>query len=284
MATSGFEIVERFVRSKAGGNDGGDDGILVLEDAVLLADGTSARGDRRVEGRSPGRFAVDTITQALGRRLGAEADLRAVADRLTERLGRSLEAVGATDETRAAYVLVAYVAPRQEIWRVGDARFLIDGRGHPPEMPVDAVAAAARALLLRCHLMAGAALEDLMIEDPGRAMIAPLLDLQHVLRNLDVEDGYGAIDGRPVPERFLEVVPVPAATREIVLASDGYPVLKRSLAASEAALSELLADDPLCMERFPQTKGLQPGQVSFDDRSYVRLRLAPGGTGPGLSG
>jgi hypothetical protein len=62
---------------------------------------------------------------------------------------------------------------------------------------------------------------------------------------------------------------VPAG--ELVIASDGYPVIERSLARSEATLARLLAKDPWCVGELLGTKGVGPGQVSFDDRAYLRL-------------
>ena len=59
----------------------------------------------------------------------------------------------------------------------------------------------------------------------------------------------------------------------IVLASDGYPVLKGTLAESERELSEILKNDPLCYKVYCSTKGLKKGNVSFDDRSYIRFSL-----------
>jgi glycerophosphoryl diester phosphodiesterase len=45
------------------------------------------------------------------------------------------------------------------------------------------------------------------------------------------------------------------------------------LEASEQALQEILRDDPLLFRKYKATKGLQPGNVSFDDRAYVKIEL-----------
>ena len=54
--------------------------------------------------------------------------------------------------------------------------------------------------------------------------------------------------------------------------SDGYPFLKGTLHESEEALVCQLRDDPLCIRSFKATKGLMLGNVSFDDRCYLRFR------------
>lgn len=59
--------------------------------------------------------------------------------------------------------------------------------------------------------------------------------------------------------------------KTIVLASDGYPYLKDSLEASEHALQGVLRDDPLLFRTYKATKGIQQGNLSFDDRAYVKI-------------
>jgi hypothetical protein len=69
------------------------------------------------------------------------------------------------------------------------------------------------------------------------------------------------------------VHPVPEEIDELVIASDGYPFIGETLAASESELARLLAIDPWCVAELAGTKGVRPGQVSFDDRAYLRVRL-----------
>lgn len=62
-----------------------------------------------------------------------------------------------------------------------------------------------------------------------------------------------------------------SASSEIVLASDGYPFLKPTLAESEEALANQIANDPQNISSFIATKGLVEGNKSFDDRTYIRF-------------
>ena len=58
-----------------------------------------------------------------------------------------------------------------------------------------------------------------------------------------------------------------------MLASDGYPTLLPTLHESEKALAQHLTDDPQNITDFIATKGLVDGNVSFDDRAYIKLTI-----------
>ena len=57
------------------------------------------------------------------------------------------------------------------------------------------------------------------------------------------------------------------------MASDGYPVLKETLEETEEALKIVLETDPLCFRQYKSAKGLQKGNNSFDDRTYIKFEL-----------
>ena len=71
----------------------------------------------------------------------------------------------------------------------------------------------------------------------------------------------------------LLIIPVSDPLAEIVLASDGYPRLFPSLAETEAFLAKLLEEDPLCYKQYRSTKGRYAGNISFDDRAYLRFQI-----------
>ena len=79
---------------------------------------------------------------------------------------------------------------------------------------------------------------------------------------------YAVIDGTPI---YMGGTRLIRACREVVLASDGYPFLLPTLRDSEEALARQLKDDPQNLSFFLATKGIVEGNLSFDDRAYVRL-------------
>lgn len=58
---------------------------------------------------------------------------------------------------------------------------------------------------------------------------------------------------------------------DVVLASDGYPIMRPTLAESEQELERLRREDPRLVNEFRTTKGFTPELRSFDDRTYVRF-------------
>ena len=49
--------------------------------------------------------------------------------------------------------------------------------------------------------------------------------------------------------------------------------MKDTLEGSEQALQEILRDDPLLFRQYKSTKGMKEGDISFDDRTYVKLQI-----------
>lgn len=160
---------------------------------------------------------------------------------------------------------IVYSRRHDEIWMVGDCQCLVDGVLHDNPKPYEAEIAKRRAQRIRELLDKGRSISDLQQRDEGREFILP--DLIASCRNQNKT--YAVIDGFDIP---LDKVKVAKGGHEMVLASDGYPHLCPTLSESEAALSKLLAEDPLCISLHPATKGLMKGQKSFDDRAYIRFQ------------
>ena len=89
---------------------------------------------------------------------------------------------------------------------------------------------------------------------------------------------YAVVDGFKIPRQKVKVFTFDFESWTIVLASDGYPVLRPTLAQSEAALAEQRTQDPLNIGANPSapfvaTKAFSEGFTSFDDRSYIRFTI-----------
>ncbi len=266
-----MKIIESFTEGKLRDAEVSEDKIIVTKDFVVVLDGATSKTSPKLDGKAGGRFAVDTA-EPLFQRLPADIDVFALVKLLSEGLKAETQkhALPGTAEP-PTYGLLAYSVARREIWRLGDAHFMVDGKAYMGSKELDEIAIAARAAMVDAMLQRGMAEKEILSNDVGRNFIQPLLNVQHYLaNNADAKYGYGVIDGRDVPEKFIEVFKVPEA-KEIVFASDGYPELFPTLEQSEKHLFDLLKTDPLLYKTFKSTKALAPGQVSYDDRAYIRF-------------
>jgi hypothetical protein len=256
------EVVERFVLGKRADPALCEDAIVVTAAHAAVVDGATDVSGRRYDGVTGGRWAMAACVEAV-RALPAGVDAYAAVEALT----RALAGPDEPANERPSASVTIYSAARREVWQVGDVGFRYAGMsGRPPRKLVDEVAAAFRAAVIAAEAAAGTP----VVGDPGRAAARALIGRQGFLRNTLGPYGYAAVDGRPVPRSLVVVREVPDG--ELVIASDGYPVIEATLAESEATLARLLEADPACVDELKGTKGLRDGQVSFDDRAYLRLR------------
>lgn len=268
-------VVERFLAARHPDQPNAD--VIVIGDHVVaVVDGSTAKA-----WEAPGPTGVDVAAAVADVLRTAPADTTlqdtvAAATSAVAAIG-DLDSRPATERPCATFAAIHL--PRREVWRVGDEQVLIGSRLVPSTGVGEGDVAERRAAVLREHLAAGASVDELRADDPGRAAVMPSLRELAGRRNTAEGQGYGAIDGAGVPERYLEVIPVPDDVAEVVLGTDGYPDLRPTLAGSESALAARLAEDPLMITPPPATKGLTPGADSFDDRAYVRVRLELAGGG-----
>ncbi|MFC6082654.1 hypothetical protein [Sphaerisporangium aureirubrum] len=264
------------------GPGAGEDRTVVLEDergvwCAAVVDGSTDKSGRIHAGATGGALAAEQVVRTLRRLPPGTAPAAAVAE-ITADLHRLRARWGIEDDDPLGPSAAAAVAlPRQGlVWRVGDVHIGIAHPGgtwrrHDGGKAVDRALAATRAAYLHALLATGATPGDLAADDPGRTVILPVLQRQAALANRPGPYGYGALDGRPVPGRFVDVVPLPPGAHEMVLASDGYLRPDPTLEAAEHLLAESLRTDPLRIGDHPATKGVTPGARSFDDRTYLRL-------------
>ena len=268
-----MHVIEQFLRSKNGNPDGGDDRIVVTDHFAAVLDGSTSKSDLI----DPD--VATQITQELIENLPPGAKFQKLVGRVTERLHSVFEEhglLGLISEAprhRSSTTLAAYSRARREIWLVGDSQARFWGEVYSEDKEIDRITAELRTLWLTLESLAGTSVEEMVEEGLGRKFIMPLLQQQNRLRALPPEHpwSFGALDGYPVAEEHLKVIPVPKSVREVVLATDGYPVILDTLAETEVRLMEALEEDPLCVDQLRGTKPVQPGAESFDDRAYLRL-------------
>ena len=266
-----YVLIEQFCKSKTGVEQDCEDLVFVSNQYIAVIDGATSKSSARLEGKTGGRIAAECIAHCLAHpSWGAGADARTVVDAIQASL-KAFSQNMSHDSVHLCASAVIFSVEKRQVWAVGDCQFMLNGVLYTFGKKVDTILSETRSLAIQMLLASGIKEEELLKEDKAREIIYPLLKMQRVLENKTSEYGYSVFsDYGEIP--FISIKDVPEGI-ELVLASDGYPELKPSLAESEVALEQLLKKDPLCYKTFKSTKGLSSGQISFDDRSYVRFKL-----------
>lgn len=176
-------------------------------------------------------------------------------------------------EERLTASVIIYSASKREVWMIGDCQALIGGVHYDNPKPADILAAKIRSAFIKKKIAEKVPFSYFLDRDEGREQIVPLIIDCCKFQNDDANDrlGFSVIDGFKVAASHVRIIKVSESEKEVILASDGYPILKSSLRETEEALALQLKHDPLCINTFLSTKGIMNGRKSFDDRSYLRI-------------
>lgn len=275
-----MEILEQFIQGKKLNQEECEDGLFVGEHYIAVVDGATSSSGVKLPTKTPGRLAMELVVGAMNH-LEPSAEAEAALLSLNQKIADSYAEAGVYKSMKSSPVdrwsasAVVYSIARHELWFIGDCQALVDGVLVTNTKLVDDVTAGARALFLEACLKSGQSLEGLQRHDVGREYIFPLLQRQSYFQNgtSPSEFNFAALDGFFSDTNLIKIVPVPKSAHEIALASDGYPELLPTLAESEKALQAVLTEDPLLFRKYKSAKGLQPGNNSFDDRTYVRVKI-----------
>ena len=277
-----------------------EDGMVVTDDFIAVIDGSTSKTPKHLNpDMKNGRYAMMLISEYIREELKTDASVDEFCQGVTayiynkvyEKLGVE-ERLKEHPEERLTASAILYSRTRNEVWMVGDCQAIIAGKLYENGKPYEEKIARKRVELIEQGLSPAEA----------RKQIEPLL-IKAMLSGQN--QTYTVIDGFPVYREGVKVVSVsdsssvqdsvspsdscsvqdpvscsgsasasdtiPSSSSEIVLASDGYPFLEPTLAASEAALAEQIANDPQNIRSFIATKGIVEGNKSFDDRTYIRF-------------
>lgn len=277
-----------------------EDGMVVTDDFIAVIDGSTSKTPKHLNpDMKNGRYAMMLISEYIREELKADASVDEFCQGVTayiynkvyEKLGVE-ERLKEHPEERLTASAILYSRTRNEVWMVGDCQAIIAGKLYENGKPYEEKIARKRVELI----------EQGFSPAEARKQIEPLL-IKAMLSGQN--QTYTVIDGFPIYREGVKVVSVsdsssvqdsvspsdscsvqdpvscsgsasasdtiPSSSSEIVLASDGYPFLKPTLAASEAALAEQIANDPQNIHSFIATKGIVEGNKSFDDRTYIRF-------------
>ena len=258
-----------------------------------------------------GRYAMMLISEYIQEELKADASVddfcqgvtAFIYNKVYEKLGVE-ERLKEHPEERLTASAILYSRTRNEVWMVGDCQAIIDGKLYENGKPYEEKIARKRVELIEQGLSPAEArkqIEPLLIKAmlSGQNQTYTVIDGFPIYRegvkvvsvsdsssvqgsvsssdSSSVQDSVSSSDSCSVQDPVScsgstsASDTIPSSSSEIVLASDGYPFLKPTLAASEAALAEQIANDPQNIRSFIATKGIVEGNKSFDDRTYIRF-------------
>lgn len=259
-----------------------EDGLVVTADFIAVIDGSTSKTPHHLSpDMKNGRYAMVLISEYIQHELKPESTVEDFCEGVTSYIYNMYRKLGiekrlqAHPEERLTASAILYSKAKNEVWMVGDCQAIIDGKLYENNKPFEDIVARRRVELIRQGFT----------PQEARKTIEPLL-IQAMLEGQNKT--YTVIDGFPIYQKGMKVVSLnapqknvetdvadslPLPTKEIVLASDGYPFLKPTLTESEEALAHLLAYDPQCTHEFIATKGIVVGNKSFDDRTYIRFQI-----------
>ena len=262
-----------------------EDGLVMMDDFIAVIDGSTSKTPKHLSpDMKNGRYAMMLISEYIQQEMKADATVDEFCEGITAYIYNKVylpmgieEQLRLHPEERLTASAIIYSNQKKEVWMVGDCQAIINGKLYDNSKPYEQEIAQKRVELIAQGLSPAEA----------RKQIEPLL-IKAMLSGQN--QTYTVIDGFPIYREGVKIValkmkpasssietyfqehPKPVSSpNEVVLASDGYPFLKPTLAESEAALAHLIAHDPQCIHDFIATKGLVAGNKSFDDRTYVRF-------------
>lgn len=271
-----------------------EDGMVVTDDFIAVIDGSTSKTPKHLNpDMKNGRYAMMLISEYIREELKANASVddfcqgvtAYIYNKVYEKLGVE-ERLKEHPEERLTASAILYSRTRNEVWMVGDCQAIIAGKLYENGKPYEEKIARKRVELIAQGLSPAEArkqIEPLLIEAmlSGQNQTYTVIDGFPIYRegvkvvsvsdSSSVQDSVPALDSVPCSDSASASDTIPSSSSEIVLASDGYPFLKPTLAASEAALAEQIANDPQNIRSFIATKGIVEGNKSFDDRTYIRF-------------
>jgi hypothetical protein len=273
-----------------------EDGLVMTDDFIAVIDGSTSKTPKHL---SPymknGRYAMMLISEYIRKELKMDASVddfcqgvtAYIYNKVYEKLGME-ERLKEHPEERLTASAILYSRTRNEVWMVGDCQAIIDGKLYENGKPYEQEIARKRVELIEQGLSPAEArkqIEPLLIEAmlSGQNQTYTVIDGFPIYREgvkvvsisgfSSVQDSVSSSDSVPCSDSVSASATIFVSSSEIVLASDGYPFLKPTLAASEASLAEQIANDPQNIHSFIATKGIVEGNKSFDDRTYIRFSV-----------
>ena len=265
-----MKLIESFTIAKTGMEQANEDGYYIDNSFVAVIDGATSKKSGNIQGISSGRFAMQKIKEALKKVNPKDTPIE-ILTFINNFLKESVKSLDIKNlDTPAASILICNLQ-REEIILYGDCAYSVNGKTYKIIKNADKVLSQKRAEIIKNAINNGVSISEIRQNDIGRqAIINDLINQANNFANFNNQNGYPCINGTDIIESFIKIEKIKKKD-EIIMCSDGYPVIENTLEKSEEKLKKLLKKDILCISELCSTKGVKIGDISFDDRTYLRF-------------
>ncbi|MFA5406198.1 MAG: hypothetical protein WC307_02475 [Candidatus Nanoarchaeia archaeon] len=280
-----MKVVEQFLGSKKGDLSVCEDNLILSNRYIGVVDGGTDKSGLDWGGQLGGKLLSDLVKRVFETNDLPVDKIEALIRTEFGRLARGFGIDLGNKFNLPDAALVVYDSVKQLVYYVGDCklRFVYDDGSLSeqliPELKIDLINASLRKAVIDSFKQLGF--------DPfkggfdyGREFIKPLLLKQSLLANSkQVGEWFMGIPYELVKFSIINGVDkivfnelrVPKNVSQLIMGSDGFIELKRTLKQSLNHLKKTISIDPHRCGKYPSTKGVSQGMAYPDDISYVRL-------------
>ncbi len=263
------EIIERHVVGKIS-PERCEDVIHVSKNFIAVIDGATSYLCHET-GKAPGKVIAEIIDHSISE-LSPALPSQQFHIELSLRVGDELSRKWPVNEEVPTASLITYSVAHSEVWILGDGWVSAAGHARRFSIPFADAYTLLRCTYLHSLIQRGMSIAELRDNDRALELILPFIRVQkHIQNTLPEPYGYGVLDGRSSCSNYVKIMKIRSGD-EVILASDGYPVIAKDLRRTEELLQRIIEEDPLMISKYKQVKGVMNGQKSFDDRAFVRFR------------
>ncbi|MDO4439432.1 MAG: hypothetical protein Q4B86_08360 [Eubacteriales bacterium] len=273
MGVINIKIIEKFIAGKTS-DELCEDSYFSSEDFVVVIDGVTSKSDFTYDGKTTGKLASDIIRGVL-EKMNREDSIDVFLNKVNEQFNdfyKEVEFPYSIKEKGLQAVCAVYSDYYREIWLIGDCQVSVDGKVYLNPKKSDEILADMRSLVL--HILKKENVDWPEAQKRARDIIETWILKANVFANkAEPPFGYAVINGNEIPDSLIKIIKLDSNPHEIIFTSDGYPKVKSDLKKSEEYLNTILEQDKSCYELYLSTKGINKGQKSFDDRTYIRFSV-----------
>lgn len=275
-----FRVNEDFLLGKEKNITLCEDGFVVTEDYAVMIDGAGTPSKMDFKGKKGGRYIMEIIREAIYD-IEGDLDYLSFLEEISKKIIENYKKNNVYDilkknvNIRPMASMVVYSRNKHQLWFYGDCKALVNGIQYENPKYIDTVMYEARKMVLEGELLKGKPLGEIISEDKGREYITELLNYQRLF--LHARNGsklaFSMVDGFDFRTEDIKVVNLPKKVDYIILATDGYSVLKPTLEETEEVLKKQLKEDPLAIDQLTGFKTCCKNLNSIDDRAFLKLLL-----------